>query len=124
MNDSIITSAVLQAAFGVCLAWPLSLTRLDRNLASPMTQKRLLQAHLDNLFMAALKFGVAVAIPNLPRPVALALIIGGWTNPMLFLLAIAAKENKKIMAAFSVPSFVIVTYSWFGIAWYWLNRDK
>jgi hypothetical protein len=122
MNGTIITSAVLQAAYGVLLGWPLSMTRLDRNLAAPMTQKRLLQCHLDNLFMAALKFGVSVAIPNIPRSLGLALIIGSWVNPQLFLLSVAVKEDKKIMALFSIPSFIAVTYAWCGLAWEWVHR--
>jgi hypothetical protein len=121
MNSAIVTSAVLQAGLGVAMGWPLALTRLDPKLTSPSNAKKLLQSHLDNLFMAALSFGVAATIPNIPRYVGLPLIIGSWMNPQLFLLQAAVKEDKKIVAWFAVPSFVTTTFAWFALAHYWLN---
>lgn len=123
MNKAIITSALAQAAFGVALGWPLSLTRLETKLLSAMGQKRLLQCHLDNLFMAALKLGVAVAVPDIPRPIGLALLIGSWVNPQLFLLQMFGAEDKKKLSVIAVPSFIAVTYAWFGLARHWMKNN-
>ena len=82
----VATSGMVQATFGVLLGWAMAGFADGRTTLGPLrSRKRVLQCHLDNLFMGALQLGVAAVHPALPTGAAWCLVIGSWVNPQLFL---------------------------------------
>ncbi|MCP9274974.1 hypothetical protein [Mycolicibacterium arenosum] len=114
----LVVSAVLQAARGALLGWPIALTQANVIRASANARRRLLQCHLDNLFMAALQFGVAAATEP-PSWVAWCIAVGGWTNAQLFVIPLirpALDPASRVIAAVAIPSFLLTTVGWVGLA--------
>ncbi|MHA7652841.1 hypothetical protein ACX9NE_25005 [Mycobacterium sp. ML4] len=116
MNSSqfLLASALLQAGFGVVVGWPLAVLRAGWIPASPETQKRVLQCHLDNLFMAALQFGLAATV-SVPIWVAALIVIGSWTNAQLFLIPVFSPRlsvGSPWIAVPSLLSFITITAGW------------
>jgi len=125
MNDLLITSALSEACWSVLLSWGLSMIRSNKVKATQHTNSRLMQAHLDYLFMAALQLGVAACVADIPPWVAWPLIVGSWTNPSVFLLQLAfpsLTSAHPITAVIAVPSCLMVTIGWFTLLYLWLNR--
>lgn len=80
------TSGMVQATFGVLLGWVMAGFADGRTALGPFrSRKRVLQCHLDNLFMGALQLGVAAVHGALPEGAAWCLVVGSWMNPQLFL---------------------------------------
>lgn len=55
--------------------------------------RRLLQAHIDLIMMGTILIAVGAAAPDFPAPWSYLLVIGAWTNALLFVPA--AWHDKK-----------------------------
>lgn len=55
--------------------------------------RRIFQAHLDLIIMGVILIAVGTAAPDFPTPWSVFLVIGAWTNALLFLPA--AWSDKK-----------------------------
>jgi hypothetical protein len=112
----VAASGMVQATFGVLLGWVMAGFSSGRTELGPFrNRKRVLQCHLDNLFMGALQLGVAAVHPGLPDGAALFLIAGSWVNPQLFLWqAIDPKVDLGAgwRVAIVLSSFVAATTGW------------
>lgn len=123
MKDAIITSALIEVTFATLLGWPLNRFRSGQQKVGPFhSAKRLLQAHLDYIFMSMLQLGIAAVHPAIPRGAALLLIAGSWSNPTLFLLGaiLPPEEQRKPyarMLAFVSFLSLTVAYPWLLAAW-------
>lgn len=121
MSEIFLVSALVQAAWGTLLGWPLvSLTGGQSSWGPFKNPRRLLQAHLDNLFMAALQLGVAASALEAPSWVVWFLVAGSWINPQLFLLQAMRPELTLKQASSrwaSAPSFLALTIAYFALAW-------
>lgn len=86
--------------------------------------RRLRQLHLDLIIMGGLLIAAGAALPQLPLLIALAIGIGGWSNPLLFapLMFDEAQQQKLWYRAASVTSFVITSGGWVGVAVFALAR--
>lgn len=93
MSEMILVAALVRAAWGTLLGWPLvSLSGGQSSWGPLRNPRRLLQAHLNNLFMAALQLGVAAGALEAPAWVVWLLVAGSWINPQLFLLQAVCPE--------------------------------
>ncbi len=123
MKDAIITSALVEISFTTLLGWPLNKFRSGAARVGPFhSMKRLLQAHLDYIFMAALQFGIAAVHTAIPKAAAVLLIAGSWANPTLFLLGaiLSPEEQRKphsIVLAYVSFLSLTIAYPWLLIAW-------
>lgn len=123
MKDALITSGLAEVSFAVMLGWPLNAFRNGRTKVGPIhSGKRLLQAHLDYIFMSMLQFGIAAVHPAIPTAAGILLIVGSWINPTLFLLGgiLPPEEQRKPHSiALTYASFMTLTiaYPWLLIAW-------
>lgn len=55
--------------------------------------RRIFQAHLDLIIMGVILIAVGTAAPDFPKPWSVILVVGAWTNALLFLPA--AWSDKK-----------------------------
>ncbi|MBI2690324.1 MAG: hypothetical protein HYX29_00035 [Solirubrobacterales bacterium] len=55
--------------------------------------RRIFQAHLDLIIMGVILIAVGTAAPDFPEPWSVILVVGAWTNALLFLPA--AWSDKK-----------------------------
>ena len=123
MQDTLITSALFEITLAVLLGWPLTMFLLGRDRVGPIhSAKRLLQAHLDYVFMALLQFAIAAVHPAIPTAAGVLLIIGSWMNPTLFIIAGSLPEGalqKPALMALTFGSFLTLTvaYPWLLVAW-------
>ena len=123
MKDALITSGLIEISFAVLLGWPLNSFRKGKERVGPFhSMKRLLQAHLDYIFMSMLQFGIAAVHTAIPKFAAILLITGSWLNPTLFLFAgiLPPEEQRKPHSiALTYVGFMSLTiaYPWLLIAW-------
>lgn len=120
MSRRLAAAGLLQVAAAAGTGWPLAAVTakpelLDR--AGITSIRRLRQCHVDLLMMGGL-ITAAGAACDPPGWAETAVVVGGWTNPALFLpMAVDPKVTTKpaYMAA-SVASFVITSLGWAGVA--------
>ena len=123
MTDLLITSGLAQVTFAVLLGWPLAMLHDGAKTVGPFRNtKRLLQCHLDNIFMGILQMVIAAVYPDPPMIAVWLLLVGSWSNPQLFLyLAISRKPMAALpgMKIWAFASFAIMTiaYVWLLLAW-------
>jgi len=126
MKDILITSALAELTFAVVLGWPLHMFRSGRNTVGPFhSMRRLLQAHLDFIFMAFAQMGVATVHPAIPLGAGWLLVVGSWTNPTLFLLGgilPAEQQHKPSSVALTMTSFALLTVAYPWLLYAWLTR--
>lgn len=104
--SALVRIGLIELAFGAVLGWavlvsvaqPATLGRLG--VASP---RRILQAHLDFIIMGLILVAVGLAAPGIPGWLAVALAIGTWVNPALF-LPLAFHEKSAGTAVFKLVS--------------------
>jgi hypothetical protein len=112
----VATSGMVQATFGVLLGWVMAGFASGRTELGPFrSRKRVLQCHLDNLFMGALQLGVAAVHPAVPEGAAWCLVVGSWMNPQLFLWQAfdpAVDLGKGWRLAITLGSFTAATTGW------------
>lgn len=79
--------------------------------------RRLLQLHLDYVMMGLILIAVGTVVPDLPGPLAAALIFGTTVNPLLFLpLAFGPADRNLAFRVLSVISFLAVGVGLVGAA--------
>jgi hypothetical protein len=126
VNHALFTSALFEISFAVLLGWPLNSFRSGKKRVGPFhSMRRLLQAHLDYIFMSMLQMGVAANHPAIPPAAGYLLIVGSWVNPTLFLLGgilSAEQQNTKASAAVTAASFASLTVAYPWLLWAWMNR--
>lgn len=126
MKETLITSALAELTFAVMLGWPLNMFRAGRPKVGPFhSMKRLLQAHLDYIFMALLQIGVAAVHPAIPAGAGWLLVVGSWTNPSLFLLGAIvppAQQDQPSSIALTLASFATLTVAYPWLLYAWLTR--
>jgi hypothetical protein len=114
--DLVGASGMIQATFGVLLGWVMAGFATGRAELGPFrSRKRVLQCHLDNLFMGALQLGVAAVHPAIPEGAAWCLVAGSWVNPQLFLwqaLDPAVDLGRGWRSAVALGSFTAATAGW------------
>lgn len=85
----------IELALGALSGWIVWLA-LDTKLLKKIgvrSPRRLLQAHIDLIMMGTILIAVGVAAPDFPAPWSYLLVIGAWTNALLFVPA--AWHDKK-----------------------------
>ena len=112
--DWVVQIGLIELALGGLLGWamvvreekPEWLTRIG--VVAP---QRIRQVHLDYVMMGLILIGVGLAIPSLPRAIAVALVFGTAVNPLLFVpLAFDPAVEKRLWyRSLSVISFVGVS---------------
>ena len=123
MQETLITSGLAQVTFAVLLGWPLAgLYAGMERVGLLVNMKRVLQAHLDNIFMGMLQMVIASVFPGLPVVAGWLLLVGSWCNPQLFLYqATAGKRSHELPGArpLALASFSVLTvaYLWTLTAW-------
>ena len=123
MTDILITSGLAQVTFAVLLGWPLAMLHSGAKQVGPLRNtKRVLQCHLDNIFMGILQMVIAAVYADPPVIAAWALIVGSWSNPQLFLYqAMSARPPMELpgMKTWAYASFITMTvaYVWLLAAW-------
>ena len=123
MHDILITSALAEVSLAVLLGWPLAGFLLGRSRVGPFrSMKRLLQGHLDYVFMALLQLAVAATFAEPPAPAAVLLIIGSWVNPSLFIAAAILPQEvlmRRVPLALTFCSFgtLTIAYPWLLVSW-------
>ena len=86
--------------------------------------RRVLQAHLDLIVMGVILIALGVAAPGLPSPWSVFLVVGAYTNALLFLpLAFYDAKPKDLRAILAqVVSFSLVSLGTVSAAVYLLTR--
>jgi len=112
--DWVVQIGLIELALGGLLGWamvvreekPDWLTRIG--VVAP---HRIRQVHLDYVMMGLILIGVGLAIPSLPKAIAVALVFGTAVNPLLFVpLAFDPEVEKRLWyRSLSVVSFVGVS---------------
>lgn len=86
--DWVIAVGLVELAVGGVLGWAMVLREEKPDLlrrAGVVAPQRIRQMHLDYVMMGLILIGVGLAVPDLPRAVAIALVFGTAVNPLLFL---------------------------------------
>lgn len=85
--------------------------------------RRIFQAHLDLIIMGVILIAVGTAAPDFPTPWSVILVVGAWTNALLFLPAAWSdtkpKDLKAILA--QAVSFTLVSVGTVAFAVYLLT---
>lgn len=73
--------------------------------------RRILQVHLDYVFMGLILVGVGLAVPSLPKAIAIALVFGTIVNPFLFVPpAFDPQVTKRLWyRVLTIASFIAVS---------------
>ncbi|MBM4245696.1 MAG: hypothetical protein FJ148_18135 [Deltaproteobacteria bacterium] len=121
-GDLVAASGMVQATFGVLLGWVMAGFSSGRTELGPFrSRKRVLQCHLDNLFMGALQLGGAAVHPGLPAGAALSLVAGSWLNPQLFLWQ-ALDPAVDLGSGWRLP-IVLASFTATTVGWVWTTAS-
>ncbi len=124
MQEILITSGLLQVTFAVLLGWPLTGLHAGMKRVGPLVNaRRVLQAHLDNIFMGMLQMIIASVFPELPVIAGWLLLGASWSNPQLFLYQATTTGQGRSLPGITVMAFVsfsvmTVAYLWLLTAWF------
>jgi hypothetical protein len=112
--DWVVRIGLVELALGGLLGWamvvkderPALLRRIG--VVAP---HRIRQVHLDYVMMGLILIGVGLAVPDLPTPIAVALVFGTAVNPLLFVpLAFdPGVQHRAWYRALAVVSFLGVS---------------
>jgi uncharacterized membrane protein YphA (DoxX/SURF4 family) len=114
--DWVVRIGLVELALGGLLGWGM-VVRQERpewlRRIGVVAPQRIRQVHLDYVMMGLILIGVGLAVPDLPRWIAAALVFGTAVNPFLFVpLAFDPEAEKRgwyrVLAA---VSFVAVSGS-------------
>lgn len=124
MNDILIISGMIQVFFSILLGWGVRGLILNQGekYGPFRNAKRLLQSHLDNIFMGILQMVIGSVHPSIPEIAGWVLLAGSWANPQL-LLTMAINPTAKITdleGPVAIVSFLSLTvvYPWLIWAWF------
>jgi hypothetical protein len=119
--DVLTRIGLVELAFGAVLGWAVAATMITPQLverAGVRKPRRILQAHLDYVIMGIILIAVGLAVPGLPTWLTVAIVIGTWLNPTLFLpLAFAPRAATRTwFQVLSVVSFTLTSGGLVGAA--------
>jgi uncharacterized membrane protein YphA (DoxX/SURF4 family) len=112
--DWVVRIGLIELALGGLLGWAM-VVRDERpewlRRIGVVAPQRIRQVHLDYVMMGLILIGVGLAVPDLPKAVALALVFGTFVNPFLFVpLAFEPDVDKHLWyRALAVVSFLAVS---------------
>jgi uncharacterized membrane protein YphA (DoxX/SURF4 family) len=112
--DWVIRIGLMELALGALLGW-LMVMRDERpewlQRIGVVAPQRIRQVHLDYVMMGLILIGVGLAVPDLPKAVAVALVFGTIVNPFLFVpLAFEPDVDKRLWyRALATVSFICVS---------------
>lgn len=118
----LIVSGLAELALGALSGWAQTAAVQRPDLLRKMgitSPSRIRQWHLDLGMLGAYTVVCGLAVPDAPRPVAVALGVGAWTNAMSF-LPLAFREELIDRPVYQVPvagSFVATSVGFAGMAW-------
>jgi hypothetical protein len=121
-------NAGAQLAFSSLLGWAMLFPRQPWGQRWKLLLHRgFTSAHLDWMMLAFMQFGASYALARhgVPhaRTIALALVIGGWLNPIPYVLrafgidafSLAGDWKQRVSAAISGGSALLITVAWIAI---------
>lgn len=112
--DWVIRVGLIELALGALLGWAM-VARSERpewlRRIGVVAPQRIRQVHLDYVMMGLILIGVGLAVPDLPTPLAAALVFGTLVNPFLFVpLAFAPDAERRLWyRALAALSFLALT---------------
>lgn len=112
--DWVVRIGLIELALGGLLGWAMVLRGERPELLKRIgivAPQRIRQVHLDYVMMGLILIGVGLAVPDLPTPIAVALVFGTLVNPFLFVpLAFdPGVERRAWYRALAVVSFIGVS---------------
>lgn len=114
--DWVVRVGLVELAVGALLGWGMVI-RLEKpewlERAGIVAPRRILQVHLDYILMGLILIAVGSVVPDLPTPLAVALVFGTLVNPFLFVpLAFDPEVEKRLSyRVLSTISFLAVSAS-------------
>jgi hydroxylaminobenzene mutase len=112
--DWVVQIGLIELALGGLLGWAM-VVRDERpqwlRRIGVVAPQRIRQVHLDYVMMGLILIGVGLAVPDLPKAVAGALVFGTFVNPLLFVpLAFDPDAEKQLWyRAVATVSFIAVS---------------
>jgi hypothetical protein len=112
--DWVVRIGLIELAIGGLLGWAM-VVRDERpewlRRIGVVAPQRIRQVHLDYVMMGLILIGVGLAVPDLPKAVAIALVFGTFVNPFLFVpLAFDPDAEKRFWyRAVATVSFIAVS---------------
>lgn len=112
--DWVVRIGLVELALGGLLGWAM-VVRDERpewlRRIGVVAPQRIRQVHLDYVMMGLILIGVGLAVPDLPKGVAIALVFGTVVNPFLFVpLAFDPDAEKRLWyRALATVSFICVS---------------
>ena len=120
-NQAMLAAGLTEVALGALTGWPYALAIADPERAKALgirSNHRLRQWHLDLIALGSLTVLAATAVPNLPKPVAVPLTVGAWTNANAFGVLVFRPDlhDHPGYRAAVLGSFVATTVGFVGLA--------
>jgi hypothetical protein len=120
-NQAMLAAGFTEVALGALTGWPYALAIADRETAKKLgirSTARMRQWHLDLISLGGLTVLAAVAVPNLPRAVAIPLTIGAWTNANAFGVLVVRPDlhDHPAYRAAVLGSFATTSVGFVGLA--------
>jgi hypothetical protein len=112
--DWVVQIGLIELALGGLLGWAM-VVREEKSewlrRIGVVAPQRIRQVHLDYVMMGLILIGVGLAVSDLPRPIAVALVFGTVVNPFLFVpLAFDPDTEKRLWyRSLAVVSFLGVS---------------
>jgi hypothetical protein len=112
--DWVVQIGLVELALGGLLGWAMVI-RAEKSewlqRVGVVAPHRIRQVHLDYVMMGLILIGVGLAVPDLPKAIAIALVFGTLVNPFLFVpLAFNPDTEKELWyRSLAVVSFLGVS---------------
>jgi hypothetical protein len=125
--NGLVLSGLAQIAVGALAGFPVAAVAYKPELARRLgiqAPRRVHQLHLDLVIMGGLVTATGVALPRLPRAIAVPLAIGCWTNALAFAppaVRPSIEQAPPYRAAVGM-SFAVTAASWVAVAGVALRR--
>ena len=112
--DWVVRIGLVELALGGLLGWAMVIRSEQPQWLrriGVVAPQRIRQVHLDYVMMGLILIGVGLAVPDLPKAVAIALVFGTLVNPFLFVpLAFNPDVEKRLWyRSLAVVSFLGVS---------------
>jgi hypothetical protein len=112
--DWVVQIGLVELALGGLLGWAMVIREEKKEWLrriGVVAPQRIRQVHLDYVMMGLILIGVGLAVPDLPKAIAIALVFGTFVNPFLFVpLAFDPDTEKELWyRLLAVVSFVGVS---------------
>jgi hydroxylaminobenzene mutase len=112
--DWVVRIGLIELAIGGLLGWAM-VVRDERpewlRRIGVVAPQRIRQVHLDYVMMGLILIAVGLAVPDLPKAVAIALVFGTFVNPLLFVPLAFDPDAEKCLwyRAVATVSFIAVS---------------